>query len=119
MSNSKKSAPRFVDVRFRAHVREHESSTFLGYADATLVVSDALGKGIDLTLRIRGIQVKIVNGQPRIDFPQEQSQNGNWYPHIFPKNAETRVALTTALLSDRMVHAVVASVMEDQDRVAS
>lgn len=118
VARTRKNAPRFEDVRFRAHIREHEASTFLGYADATLVVPGCLGKDLDLKIRIRGIQVKILNGSARIDFPEEQGNDGRWYPHLFPKTGESRVALTDALLSDRMISAVVATVLEDQGRHA-
>ena len=106
---------RFEDVRFRAQITEHENSTFLGYADATLVVSECLD-GDDLEIRIRGIQVKILNGSARIDFPQERGNDGAYYPHLFPKTKETRVALTKALLADRMINAVVRVTLEDEAR---
>ncbi len=105
MSNS----IRFEDVTFRAHVREHDKSTFLGYADATLVVGD-------LKLRIRGIQVKLLNGSPRMDLPQERGNDGKWYPIVFPKSAETRTALTEALFADRVINAVATCTLEDQAR---
>lgn len=104
---------RFEDVRFRAHVREHASSVFVGYADATLVVDGALPGGEPLALRIRGIEVKITQSGPRIDFKSEQGRDGEWYPLLFPKSAETRVALTNAILADRMVAACVQTVRED------
>ena len=100
---------RFEDVEFRAHVKVHANSTFLGYADATLVSGD-------LKLRIRGIQVKILNGSPRMDMPQEKGNDGVWYPIVFPKTAETRVALTEALFADRVINAVTTCVLEDQAR---
>ena len=119
MPKTRKNAPRFEDVRFRCAIKEHANSTFLGYADATLVVPDALGKDLDLKIRIRGIQVKILNGSARIDFPQERGNDGVWYPHLFPKTKETRVALTNALLSDRMINAVVSTVLEDHAHAAA
>ncbi len=100
---------RFEDVTFRAHIREHDKSTFLGYADATLCVGD-------LVLRIRGIQVKLLNGSPRMDLPQEKGNDGVWYPIVFPKSAATRVAMTEALFADRMINAVASTVLEDQAR---
>ena len=106
MSNS---AIRFEDVNFRAHVVEHEKSTFLGYADATLVVDD-------LKLRIRGNQVKLLNGKIRMDLPQERGNDGTWYPIVFPKSAETREALTVALFADRVINAVAICTLEDQAR---
>lgn len=112
------SSLRFEDVRFRAHVREHASSVFVGYADATLVVDGALPDGSALALRIRGIEVKITQSGPRIDFKSEQGRDGEWYPLLFPKSAETRVALTNAILADRMVAACVQTVREDIARGA-
>lgn len=97
----------FEDVRFRAHIREHERSTFIGYADATLVAPGVLPDGSDLKLRIRGIEVKLTSNGPRIDFKSEKGGNGQWYPVLFPKSAESRTALTVALLADATVRAVV------------
>ncbi len=109
------SAIRFEDVRFRAGIREHASSTFLGYADATLVVPGCLD-GDDLEIRIRGIQVKLLNGKVRMDFPQERGANGVWYPIVFPKSAASREALTEALFADRAIGATASCVLEDQAR---
>lgn len=108
---------RFDDVRFRSHVRHHEKSTFVGYADATLVVEGALPDGADLNLRIRGIEVKITAAGPRIDFKSEKGRDGEWYPMLFPKSGATRTALTNALLSDRMVGAAVQ--IADEERNAA
>ncbi len=98
---------RFEDVTFRTHIVEHERSTFLGYADATLVCGD-------LKLRIRGIQVKLLNGSPRMDLPQERGNDGKWYPIMFPKSAETRTALTNALFADAAISAVALTVLEQE-----
>ncbi len=107
-----KPAIRFEDVKFRAHVKVHANSTFLGYADATLVSGD-------LMLRIRGIQVKLLNGSPRMDLPMEQGNDGKWYPIVFPKSAATRDALTEALFADRVINAVATCVLEDQERMTA
>jgi len=111
---------RFEDVRFRSVMRKHADSIFLGFADATLVVPGACPDGSDLMLRVRSIEVKIVRGNdgdvsPRIDFKSEQGRNGEWYPMLFPKSAESRATLTNAILKDRFVSAVVISVIEDLD----
>ncbi len=45
-----------------------------------------------------------------IPLPQERGNDGKWYPIVFPKSAETRVALTEALFSDRMIAAVATTV---------
>ena len=115
------SAPcvRFEDVAFRANIRFHENSTFLGYADANLVVESALEDETDLKIRIRGLQVKIVNGTPRIDFPQEKGSNGIWYPIVFPKTRETREQLTMSLLSDPTIALVVEGMLSDQEQRAA
>lgn len=109
----------FEDVRFRPSIKTHPNSVFVGYADATLVVRGALGEH-PLMLRIRSIEVKLVRGNdgdvnPRIDFKSEQGRDGEWYPILFPKSAETRAALTNAILNDRIVSAVVITLIEDLD----
>ena len=92
----------FVDIRFRGARREHASSTFLGYADATLRVS--VGDASVLDLRIRGIELKVLNGRFRVDFKSEQGSDGKWYPLVFPKTAETREILTHAMLAAYREH---------------
>lgn len=109
----------FENVRFRPSIKTHDNSIFVGYADATLVVQGALGAH-PLMLRIRSIEVKIVRGNdgdvnPRVDFKSEKGQDGKWYPILFPQSAETRRALTNAILSDRIVSAVVITLIEDLD----
>jgi hypothetical protein len=104
---------RFDEVSFRACIRTHARSVFVGYADATLVVPEALPDGSDLELRICKIELKVVNGVPRIDFKSIRGENGQWYPVLFPKSGKSRVALTEAILQDRMVNAVVRTVLED------
>lgn len=92
----------FVDLRLRGSRVEHPHSTFLGYADATLqvIVDDV----VVLTLRIRGIELKVLNGRFRIDFKSEQGSDGKWYPLTFPKSRETREALTKAMLDAYRAH---------------
>jgi len=104
----------FTDVRFRSHLRHHEKSTFVGYADATLQVDGALPDGGDLKLRIRGIEVKLTQSGPRIDFKSEQGRDGAWYPLFFPKSGATRVALTHAILADPLVAAAVQIAQEER-----
>jgi len=101
---------RFEDVRFRANIREHDKSVFVGYADATLVVPGVLDQGEDLKIRIRGIEVKVLSSGPRIDFKSIRGENGKWYPTLFPQSATSRDDLTIALLSDPVIDAVVSRV---------
>ncbi len=110
MSNSE-SAPRFEDVEFRACIRVHENSIFLGHATATLVVPDALGEGDDLRLTFYGLQVKRIGEElrERFDFAQKQGRGNRskeYFPTTIPHSAETRVALTESLFSDPMIAAV-------------
>ncbi len=119
MSRTRKNSPRFVDVQFRPVRKNHSNCTFLGYADATLQIPSGLGKDLDLLLRIRGLQVKVLNGTPRIDFPSERGQDGNYYPLVFPKSAESRTALTDSLLQDEVISAELAEVLEAKDLTAS
>lgn len=92
----------FVDLRVRGSRREHANSTFLGYADATLRV-EVDGASV-LDLRIRGIELKVLNGRFRIDFKSEQGSDGKWYPLSFPKSAATRSELTKAMLAAYREH---------------
>lgn len=101
----------FEDVVFRVCFRDHGNCKFLGYADGTVVAED-------LRLRIRGLQVKILNGKPRIDFLFEKAPNGVLYPICFPKSAETREALTQSLFEHPQISEMIEEDTEYQ-RVAA
>lgn len=91
--------------RFHAKIVRHEKSVFLGYADLTLTIPNLPG----FALKLRGLDVKMLKGNPHIDFPSERGADGNFYPHFFPKSNEMRQVLTTAIFSDERVAATVES----------
>lgn len=100
----------FTDLRVRGARKEHGNCTFLGYADATLVVNGAL------QIRFRGIELKVLNGTFRIDFKSEQGSDEKWYPMVFPKTKESRKALTSAMLAAYRKH--VAEQKDDTDGIS-
>ena len=69
VTKARKNAPRFEDITFRAAPRDHGKCLFLGFASAKLVVPNALGRDEDLVLFVNSIQVKLLSGKPRIDYP--------------------------------------------------
>ncbi len=85
--------------RFHAKIVVHEKSTFLGYADITLTAPGLPG----FSLKMRGIEAKILKGNMYIDFPSERGADGNFYPQFFPKTAEMRAVLTSAIFADQRV----------------
>ncbi len=95
--------------RFHQNIVKHSKSVFLGYADVTLVGRE--GTPLEgFAMKIRGVEVKNLKGNPHIDFPSERGANGTYYPICFPKTAETRMILVTALFgSDEVQAAIVAS----------
>lgn len=100
---------RFTNLKVRGQrTQKSEKYTFLGYADATLVVPGALPDGSDLQLRFRGLQLKVVNGAFRFDFKSEKGRDGEWYPNTFPVSGPTRAALTEQLKSAYAEHLRVA-----------
>ncbi len=117
-SKTRKNAPRFEDIRFRASPRDHGSSIFLGFASAKLVIPNALGKDEDLVLFINSIQVKLLNGKSRIDLPQEKSADGRWFSVVAPGSKATRDALTELIFADPLVSATAHCVLEDAVRSA-
>jgi hypothetical protein len=94
MSSSKISIA-FTDLKTRGTKVTRAKSTFLCYADATLVV--AAGDTEVLQLRLRNMQLKVVNGNFRVDFHSEKGTNGTWYPTVFPKSKISRERLTAAI----------------------
>jgi hypothetical protein len=85
----------FADLVMRGTKVTRTKSTFLGYADATLVIT--AGDVEVLQFRLRNMQLKVVNGVFRVDFHSEKSADGTWYPTCFPKSKISRVRLTSAL----------------------
>jgi hypothetical protein len=94
MSNNKLSIA-FADLKTRGNKVTRSTSTFLCYADATLVIT--AGDVEVLQLRLRNMQLKVVNGKFRVDFHSEKGQDDKWYPTVFPKSAISRDRLTAAI----------------------
>lgn len=90
---------------YHEHIRVHQKATFLGYADITFGVKPTLLPG--LTFKVRGVEVKLVNGKPMLGFPQELGSNGNWYPKCMPKSRELREVLTLAIFEDARIKAAI------------
>jgi len=80
--------------RFNTVIRQHDKSTFLGYADVKV---DATAAVPGLVFQLRGIECKILKGVNHIDMPSEKGADGKFYPRYFPQTAEFRAVLTTAI----------------------
>ncbi len=103
---TRKNAPRFEDISFRPCFRDRGNCLFLGFASAKLVVPQVLGPDKeDLILYVNDIQVKVLNGKPRIDLPQEKGRDGRWYSIVAPGSAATRSALTELIFADAKIRA--------------
>ncbi|MEE8598828.1 MAG: hypothetical protein V3S69_04855 [Dehalococcoidales bacterium] len=120
MSNSM-TTPRFEDVEFRACIRVHENSVFLGHATVTLVVPDAIevddDEYEDLRLTFYGLQVKLLGDElrSRFDFAQVKgrgNRSGEYFPTAIPRSAKTRELLTESLFSDALIAATAAITRE-------
>jgi len=69
-------------------------SILLGFVDITIGLPIP---GITAGVKVRGIAVKLLNGKPHLDFPQEKGSDGKYYPICFPKGehgGELRQVLT-------------------------
>ncbi len=87
--------PYIANLRFRAYTGEQKSAKkkFLGYVNGTLTVP-----GTAFELEVYGLEVSVLNGKPRLDFPSEK-RDGTWYPHFRPSSKETRDDLTAQLFA--------------------
>lgn len=93
--SSNKISIAFADLKTRGTKVTRSTSTFLCYADGTLVIT--AGDTEILQLRMRNMQLKVVNGKFRVDFHAEKGQDDKWYPTVFPKSAISRDRLTAAV----------------------
>lgn len=94
-------APHTTIDRFHPKLAIHPKSTFLGYADVTLGFKTACGHIVQW--KLRGIEVKLLNGKQHLDMPSERSSDGNYYPQFFPKTPADRVVLTTMVFTHQGV----------------
>lgn len=90
--------------RFHPKIVAHEKSTFLGYADVTIELPNLPG----FKLKLRGIEAKVLKGNPHLDMPTEKGADGKFYPRYFPLSGELRAVMTTKLFQ----HQDVASALE-------
>lgn len=88
--------------RFAAKVVKHEKSTFLGYADVSIDATSVLP---GFKLKLRGIGVKILKGNPYLDMPSEKGADGTYYPRFFPLSGELREVLTVACFKHEQIDA--------------
>ena len=94
--------------RFHAHVVCKSKVTLLGFADVSLVIPSLPG----FALKLRGIEVKVLNGKPRIDTPSERSKGAGetqYFPIYFPKSAEMRAVLTARIFETQEVRNAIAT----------
>ncbi len=94
-------APHTTIDRFHAKLAINPKSTFLGYADVTLGFITRCGHVVQW--KLRGIEVKLLNGKQHLDMPSERSSDGNYYPQFFPKTPADRVVLTTMVFTNQGV----------------
>jgi DNA-binding cell septation regulator SpoVG len=90
--------------RFNTVIKTHDKSTFLGYADVKIDASAALP---GFVMQLRGIECKILKGNPHIDMPSEKGADGKFYPRYFPQTAELRAVLTAAVFTSDQVKSAV------------
>ena len=93
--------------RFYPHLVRHAQVDFLGHADVTIDASKTLP---GLTLSLRGIQVKLLKGDARIDMKEEKGLDGKFYPSYFPRTAELRAVLTTRVFKHEAVLAAITAI---------
>jgi len=94
--------------RFHTHVVCKSKVKLLGFADVSLTIPSLPG----FALKLRGIEVKVLNGNPRIDTPSERSKGAGetqYFPIYFPKSAEMRAVLTTRIFETQEVRNAIAT----------
>jgi hypothetical protein len=104
--------------RFHAHIVCKSKVQLLGFADVSLEIPSVPG----FALKLRGIEVKVLNGKPRIDTPSERSKGAGdtqFYPIYFPKSAEMRAVLTARIFETQEVSNAVATAEQQRTQGAT
>jgi hypothetical protein len=96
--------------RWHENIVPHEKSVLFGYCDVTLVIRTA--SGVLCPVKLRGIVVKSLKGNPHLDMPAEKGGDGEYYEHFMPRSAALRTVLTTLIFQDEGVQATIANATE-------
>jgi len=95
--------------RWAPKLTVHPKAVFLGYADVIVeTLHEMGGKAVDLghIMQLRGIEVKILNGNLFLDMPGDfVKEDGKKYPYFFPLSAEFRAVLTARVGNDERIAA--------------
>lgn len=91
--------------RFHEKIAVHAKSVFLGYADITLGLT--LAGGHVAQWKLRGVEVKMLNGKAHLDMPSERGSDNKFYPTFFPKTPVDRSVITTLIFSDSRIKTAV------------
>jgi hypothetical protein len=107
------------NTRFNEAIRHNDGgSVFLGYLYAELVVAGILAGDESLKIGCPDLQVRItVNGQPRIDFPQDLKQvkgKPTWVARYFSASKATREEITRLVFSIPAVSSAVETALREQ-----
>lgn len=97
--------------RFHQKIVHHEKSVLFGYADVTVVIRTA--HGALCPIKLRGLVVKSLKGEPRLDMPAEKGSDGEFYDQFMPRSAALRTVLTTFVFSDPEVQAAVKAAAQE------
>ena len=92
--------------RFHKKIVPHEKSVLFGYADVTIVIQTK--SGVKCPIKLRGLVVKSLKGNPHIDMPAEKGSDGEFYDQFMPRSAALRTVLTTFVFSDPEVQEAIA-----------
>jgi len=98
-----------VVERFHASVKLHPKAIFLGYADIT-VTTLVGGQDIGNSLRLRGIQCKVLGENFRLDMPGDKVERDgktDYIPYFFPLSGELRAVLEAKVSMDARIIAAV------------
>jgi hypothetical protein len=110
-------APVTSIARVSGKIAHHEKSTFLGYVDLILGIPTVAGHVSKV--QIRGIGIKILNGKPNLQMPQERGEDGKYYPTTFTQTPEDRELWTAMIFADSRVQALVEQAVREAEAAAT
>jgi hypothetical protein len=94
--------------RFTPKLKRYAKSDFLGFAVITLTIPALPGFSLTLT----GLQVKLLNDQPRLDMKQELGSDKKYHDVYFPRSAEIRQVLTLRTFKHPEVIAAIEAIQQ-------
>jgi hypothetical protein len=102
--------------RFHENIVHGNGYIMYGYTDLTIALR--LHSGVIAPMKIRGVAVKFLKGQPRLDYGGEMGGNDVFYEHYMTRSGPYRAAITAFVFADAEILECIAKTGKSPEQAA-